>query len=1027
LRCIGGLTAALLACHPSSVTAQIAAWDFFGESSPSTSAADVFSTDLDSSSNVTRGASAGSSTGTNSFRTTGFQNNGIATTNTDWFQITLSPVPGKVLSLSTINARFAGTASYAASPGVSHQFSYSLDGTNFTLIGSPVATVGTPVALPEISLAGVPELQNVPPATTVYLRYYATGQTSTGGWGFNSPSIGAYGLAIGGTIAVDGPDTTAPSPVSFSPSPGSSNVAIDTNLVLTFDEAVTKLTGDIEIKDGTNTVTIPVTDAAQVTVSGTTVTINPTADLAISTAYHVLIDPGTFEDAAGNDFLGITSDTTWTFTTVAPDITGPAVVSVTPLNGATNVDPAVNPVITYDENLIVGTGNILIKRVSDNSTVSTLSVTDDAQVLVFNNQAFLTPPAPLPIGTAVYIEVPLGAFEDALGNDSPAYGGSGVWSFTTPVLPLLTSAAPYTQSFAGFTSSSTLPDGWTVTSNGSASNKNNYSAWNTTSAPNTSTGIKFSAATPVTNVLGYQHSSDTDLVEKTLTLVNDTGAVLTDLTVSYNGRQARPGVGRTPDYVVTVAGNTVASLAYITSSGDDVAKTGSVTGLTIALGATFTIVWSTNGDTAAGSGTREQIGISNVSVEVGSSLLPPAVAGVTPAYETLTSSSVSVSSEVTADGGDPITERGFVFSLTSENASPEIGGTGVTTIPDDLDEVGTYSAVLSGLTPASQYAIRSYATNSEGTAYSGVTSVFTLANPPSFVTSYSQPFDNFNGTILTGTLPAGWSVTSSGGLNGFAGTWAPATSSGGLLGNVDTPNGVLGYQHVGTSGLVTATLTLTNDTGGIIDELYVAYTGRVNRITETREPEWAVSLDGTPVTELAYSTSAGVDEIKSTTITGLSIAPGATFTLTWVSDGNVGTGGGRRQIGIADVFVGLEAPPAGGYTDWATTNVGGDPANVDTDGDGVPNGVEYFMGETGSTFTTNPSPDATGTVTWVRDPSATGVTFKVRTSPDLQTWTDVELTDPALTVTTTSVSYALPTATAGPLFVRLEVTVPPAP
>ena len=832
---------------------------------------------------------------------------------------------------------------------------------------------------------------------------------------------------IAWTAFTGGPDTTGPLAVTYNPAVAATNVAAGSNLVLTFDEPITTLTGDIEIKDGTNTITIPVTDAAQVTVSGTTVTINPTADLALGTAYHVLIDPGTFEDAAGNDFLGITSDTTWTFTTIGPDVTGPAVVSVTPLNGATNVDPAVNPVITYDENLIVGTGNILIKRVSDNSTVSTLSVTDGAQVLVFNNQAFLTPPAPLPIGTAVYIEVPLGAFEDALGNDSPAYGGSGVWSFTTPVLPSLTTSTPYTQDFAGFTSSSTLPDGWTVISNGSASNKHNYSAWNTSAAPNTSTGIKFSAATPVTNVLGYQHSSDTDLVEKTLTLVNDTGAILTDLTVSYNGRRARPDIGRTPDYVVTVAGSTVASLAYITSSGDDVAKTGSVSGLTIAPGATFTIVWSTNGDTAAGSGTREQIGISNVTVEVGSSLLPPAVAGATPSYDTLTNTAVSVSSEVTADGGSVITERGFVFSLTSVNSNPEIGGTGVTSIPDDLDEVGPYSVVLSGLTPASQYSIRSYATNAQGTSYSGETSVFTLANPPSFVTSYSQPFDNFNGTILTGTLPAGWSVTSSGGLNGFAGTWAPGTTSGGLLGNVDTPNGVLGYQHVGTSGLVTASLTLTNDTGAIIDELYVAYTGRVNRVDQTREPTWTVSLDGSPVTALDYSTSSGVDESKFTTITGLSIAPGATFTLTWVSDGNVGTGGGRRQIGIADVFVGLEAPPAGGYTDWATTNVGGDPADADTDGDGVPNGIEYFMGETGSTFTANPSPDATGTVTWVRDPNATGVTFKVRTSPDLQTWTDVELTDPALTVTTTSVSYALPTATAGPLFVRLEVTVPPAP
>jgi hypothetical protein len=852
--------------------------------------------------------------------------------------------------------------------------------------------------------------------STTRLRFSANG---TSGRGVRIQQLGI-------TATSSGPDLTGPVVQTYNPAVAATNVAAGSDLVLTFDEPITTLTGDIEIKDGTNTVTIPVTDAAQVTVSGTTVTINPTADLALGTAYHVLIDPGTFEDAAGNDFLGITSDTTWTFTTIGPDVTGPAVVSVSPLNGAINVDPAVNPVITYDENLILGTGNILIKRVSDNSTVSTLSVTDEAQVLVFNNQAFLTPSAPLPVGTTFYIEVPLGAFEDALGNESPAFGGSGVWSFTTPIIPSLTSAGPYTEDFASFTSATTLPSvltilppGWSVSGPDLSYDGN----WGT----GTNGGFRGNAG-----VFGYQHTSSTDVVAQTLTLLNDSGVEITELTVAYTGKRINGGatgtIARFPSYTVTVAGQSVPALSFGRLEGTLAEKSASVTGLSIAPGTTFTIVWTSDRDTAPGaSGSSQQVGISDVNVSIGSETFPPTIAAVNPDFSALTNTSVSTASEVVADGGSTITERGFVFSLTSVNSNPEIGGTGVTSIPDDLDEVGPYSVVLSGLTPASQYSIRSYATNAEGTSYSGETSVFTLANPPSFVTSYSQPFDNFNGTILTGTLPAGWSVTSSGGLNGFAGTWAPATSSGGLLGNVDTPNGVLGYQHVGTSGLVTASLTLTNDTGAIIDELYVAYTGRVNRVDQTREPSWTVSLDGSPVTALDYSTSSGVDESKFTTITGLSIAPGATFTLTWVSDGNIGTGGGRRQIGIADVFVGLEAPPAGGYTDWASTNVGGDPANVDTDGDGVPNGVEYFMGETGSTFTANPSPDATGTVTWVRDPSATGVTFKVRTSPDLQTWTDVELTDPALTVTTTSVSYALPTATAGPLFVRLEVTVPPAP
>jgi hypothetical protein len=186
---------------------QIAAWDFFGESSPVTSTADIFNVNMDASNSIVRGSGAASSVATNSFRTVGFQNNGISTANTDYFQVTLSATAGNTLSLSTIDARFAGTATFANSPGVSNQFAYSLDGTTFTLIATPQILIGTPATLTQIDLSGIGALQNVPEATTVTLRFYASGQTTTGGWGFTSPAAGAYGLAIGGSVNPAGPCT----------------------------------------------------------------------------------------------------------------------------------------------------------------------------------------------------------------------------------------------------------------------------------------------------------------------------------------------------------------------------------------------------------------------------------------------------------------------------------------------------------------------------------------------------------------------------------------------------------------------------------------------------------------------------------------------------------------------------------------------------------------------------------------------------------------------------------------------------
>ena len=55
----------------------------------------------------------------------------------------------------------------------------------------------------------------------------------------------------------------------------------------------------------------------------------------------------------------------------------------------------------------------------------------------------------------------------------------------------------------------------------------------------------------------------------------------------------------------------------------------------------------------------------------------------------------------------------------------------------------------------------------------------------------------------------------------------------------------------------------------------------------------------------------------------------------------------------------------------ATANAPGQTIGEDHDGDGVDNGVEYFMGHSGSAFTANPAP-AGGVVTWLMSSQYTG-------------------------------------------------------
>jgi predicted extracellular nuclease len=107
-------------------------------------------------------------------------------------------------------------------------------------------------------------------------------------------------------------DTTPPTLVSSSPADEATNVSTASDVVLAFNESVQLGAGDIVVTDGagdTRTITIggaPDPDGT-VTVSGNKVTINPTADLAAGTAYHVTVANGTIQDTSGNSFAGIGS------------------------------------------------------------------------------------------------------------------------------------------------------------------------------------------------------------------------------------------------------------------------------------------------------------------------------------------------------------------------------------------------------------------------------------------------------------------------------------------------------------------------------------------------------------------------------------------------------------------------------------------------------------------------------------------------------------------------------------------------
>ncbi len=126
------------------------------------------------------------------------------------------------------------------------------------------------------------------------------------------------------TITVN--DVTAPTITNFSPFDGATEITLNSNLLLTFNENIYANTGNISIYDASDdslVETINVT-SGNVATTNKLATINPTTALAYNKSYYVKVATTAFKDASNNNFAGITDKTTWRFATelrVAPTIT----------------------------------------------------------------------------------------------------------------------------------------------------------------------------------------------------------------------------------------------------------------------------------------------------------------------------------------------------------------------------------------------------------------------------------------------------------------------------------------------------------------------------------------------------------------------------------------------------------------------------------------------------------------------------------------------------------------------------------
>lgn len=213
------------------------------------------------------------------------------------------------------------------------------------------------------------------------------------------------------------PDTAPPTVVSTDPVNYSATVTVGATLTATFSEAMDPATitaAQFTLKQGTTTV------SGSVAYSGKTATFTPSAPLTPSTAYTATISSGV-KDVAGNSMI---SNYSWSFMTVAPDLTPPTVVSTSPVDAASSV--AINSTITatFSETIDSATISTATFTLMNGTTPVSGSVTYSGTTATFT-------PATSLANDTLYTATITPGVKDQSGNALPA---AYTWNFTTDKL-----------------------------------------------------------------------------------------------------------------------------------------------------------------------------------------------------------------------------------------------------------------------------------------------------------------------------------------------------------------------------------------------------------------------------------------------------------------------------------------------------------------------------------------------------------------------------------------------------------------
>merc|ERR1711964_520011 len=142
------------------------------------------------------------------------------------------------------------------------------------------------------------------------------------------------------------------------------------------------------------------------------VTVNLTSDLStVGMQYTVTMASGVIKDASNNAFAGL-SGTAYQFTVA--DTAAPTITAYSPTQGATGVSASANILLTFNENVQAGTGDVSIDTVPATSTI-TITV-GGSEVTFSSNVMTINPPSSLPSSATYTVALAAGSVTDASTN-----------------------------------------------------------------------------------------------------------------------------------------------------------------------------------------------------------------------------------------------------------------------------------------------------------------------------------------------------------------------------------------------------------------------------------------------------------------------------------------------------------------------------------------------------------------------------------------------------------------------------------